>query len=451
MIFPFIDKKVILSVFFGAFVAVLLLGGDSLNVGIALAFCLIPLFLQKPYLYLFLFILLRPIVDLWSNMKIGTLNIAGIFTLTLIPILGIYLFLNKKHLQHMFSIGFLRFFNAAFAIFIIASLPSLMHSGDLQTSVADLMRLLAIWISVNATAIYVYENSEGQRRIVKTILLSSLIPVCFGIYQTVTGAGMEADGFRRVYGVFLHPNVFAEYLFMTFFILVVTISSYPQGDFRKYWLSLYFSLILVTIYFTYTRNVWASLVIALPVYALLRSHLSVKIKSMLIFMVAGVLLFPVILTRTQDLFDIAGDGNSWEWRLNLWADTIGGLENHPWIGNGLGMYERNLEVMAHNDYLRFAYEIGFVGLAAYLLVLGGIVLFALKRVYAEQTETKMRQCKAVVCISLGILMISFVDNVMRSTLVMNYYFIIVSAFLTVSTPNLQTRSSEVAACDWRDS
>jgi O-antigen ligase len=66
-------------------------------------------------------------------------------------------------------------------------------------------------------------------------------------------------------------------------------------------------------------------------------------------------------------------------RVAIWRDTVHSLQAHPWIGSGLGGYERALYQyktakptktldFAHNDYLQIAVELGIPGLALALLL-----------------------------------------------------------------------------------
>lgn len=92
-----------------------------------------------------------------------------------------------------------------------------------------------------------------------------------------------------------------------------------------------------------------------------------------------------------------------EGRPNVWANTLGIARDFPLFGSGLGTFDavypayelRNLDrhySHAHNDYLEYLAEIGFIGM---LLLMGGI-LFLLYTTFRVWRERKNPEVKGLV-------------------------------------------------------
>ena len=77
--------------------SLLLLNLNIITFGIAIFLVLSPIFLVYPHFYFLLFILIRPIFDIWAKTKIAEVNIASIFTLLLILICGTDILIKKEN------------------------------------------------------------------------------------------------------------------------------------------------------------------------------------------------------------------------------------------------------------------------------------------------------------------------------------------------------------------
>ncbi len=279
-------------------------------------------------------------------------------------------------------------------------------------------------------------------KIINMFLLSSIVPFILGFYQLATGTGLVRQGFHRIYGVFLHPNVYAEYLMFLFFISVYILTTYRLKQGQKIALYFYQFIVLASLYFTFTRNVWIALVVSLILYSMFKTSVLKKLAYLFVFIVSGLILSPLLAERFAD---VLGKGSSqyssWAWRLQLWEETFAELFKHPYIGHGLGMYEKFADIMAHNDYLRVAFEIGFGGLFLYVVVMSFIGFLSLRNVYAVKSEAGSTMSKILLCLTAALMTISFADNVMRSTVIMLYFFILASIYLTsvsmIKTEELQ--------------
>jgi O-antigen ligase len=94
-------------------------------------------------------------------------------------------------------------------------------------------------------------------------------------------------------------------------------------------------------------------------------------------------------------------------RLQVWKETLGLIQEFPWVGSGLGTYEsvflRHKQIgemlrdnYAHNDYLQGLAELGFPGFA---LVATFLSLALVKAASAISTAASPSvRCLAVACL-----------------------------------------------------
>jgi O-antigen ligase len=107
-------------------------------------------------------------------------------------------------------------------------------------------------------------------------------------------------------------------------------------------------------------------------------------------------------------------------RLAIWKDTLGLIEDHPWLGTGLGTFSIAYPSVqtafagrfvshAHNDYLEFASELGIPGT---LLLFGAVFYLLLQSAGSfRRNENGFGRAVALGCFGslLGILLHSLTD------------------------------------------
>lgn len=416
-------KKIIATVILASFLSFLLININVISLGMALFIILLPIFITYPHIYFISFILTRPLLDLWAGMGIGGINLASFFTISLILICGLDIFVKKENWDRITTNIFLRWFNKFFISFLFASLFSFVNTDNFLVSLADFLRLISILIAVNYVVIH-FSNSEKVKKLIKFVLFSSIIPLCFGLYQFISKTGIAEKGFNRIYGTFTHCNVFAEYLLLIFFLSLFIASTYRVKKIAKFALFCFLFLILFELYNTFTRTVWIALGISFFIYVLIKNKISKKIGYLLLITFIFLLFFPYIQRRFEDITRKMGyQTSSLEWRIDLWQRSIGDMKEHPFIGNGLGMYEYKIGVMAHNDFFRIAYEVGFPAACIFLALYFYILFFSSNRISKLSLNSEEKdKFKISVCLIVGLLISSLAINTLRSTLIIFYYF-----------------------------
>lgn len=362
-------SKIIITFIVAVFLAPLLINVNLISIGAVFFLLLFPIFIIRPQIYFIAFIILRPLFDLVAEINVAGINLASLFTISLILICGLDL-LKKENWHKIKETIFLRQFNKLFLSFLFISLFSFLNTEDFLISLSDFIRFSSVLIAVNYAVVY-FSSSEKLKKLIIIILFSAITPLVYGFCQLVFKTGMAEKGMNRIHGPFVHCNVFAEYLLFVFFVLLFI---FPRTKTKAAKFSLA-SLIFLTIfelYNTFTRTAWIALAVTILIYIFLDTRAFKKIIYLLTIIMVFFLVFSGVKERFEDISRKRGSQSSWKWRIALWEESIPLLKKHPFIGNGLGMYEYKIGAMAHNDWLRITYELGipavglFLGLFIYL-------------------------------------------------------------------------------------
>ena len=142
------------------------------------------------------------------------------------------------------------------------------------------------------------------------------------------------------------------------------------------------SIIFVALMATLSRAGWLTLaVLALTAVITMPNR---KVKAVLLgsAVVGGfaVAQIPIVHERLARQLDPSFNFNTFEGRLQIWSDTLHMLRDHPILGAGLRNYAQVMapyvsgnripELYPHNVYLAMWSELGLLGLAAFVAILG---------------------------------------------------------------------------------
>ena len=387
-----------------------------------------------PEAYFIVFILTRSSLDLVAERQvISNINVASVMTALLI-LVGIIVLLKKDNLSKISTDTFLLNINKIFLLFLLVSLFSLMNTASFTTSMVDWLRLVSIFVIFNYAYLY-FSEEDNFRVLACLVVLSSIVPLCFGFYQFLFKIGNTYTfGFNRIYGTFLHPNVFGQYLLTVFFLVLYFISSDKANRIIRLGLCALILLITFEIYHTFYRGVWIALFVSLIFYGLSYRKLFNRVLYVAVVALLIGLAYGNIMERFMDIKHSSPyHMSSWEWRVMVWNKTVSSVKEHAIIGHGLGMYEQKFHFMAHNDYLRLGYEIGLLGLIFYLYFLCYILFKSLRNaLFTEDTYEKKRNM-IIVCVLVALLIMSVADNLARSTVILIYMFCVLGGLLGENT------------------
>lgn len=390
--------------------------------------------LAAPRLGLWLLLLLRPCLDLWTDLGILSigqkeLNLASFLSLMLLIISGLMLW--KKHTELLKMP--LKYHWLAFLL--IAGLSILWSTSSL-ISIAEFLRLSSYFAIFFYG--YVYVRTENDvHNLFKVVIISGFIPSALALYQLISGSGLTLpfEGiFNRIYGTFAHPNLFAYYLLLPICCsLYFTIKEKNQETSRLLYglVTIFYSAILVL---TYTRGAWLAFFIIIVILGIMRYR-----ALLFLFFVAALFAYGLVTPIQERINDIINNPySSVDWRQDLWKDARGYATEKPLLGQGAGTAKDFIAEKRgpqfgssdpHNDYLKILLENGLVGLVAYLSLITSL-LFYLVRAIRNNKENSLYII--MFGLSTSLFLLSFGDNILRNTALGWCYWALIGATLHLS-------------------
>ena len=384
-----------------------------------------------------LLLILRSSIDSFADnaIKLGgiNLNIATLVaTFCILMVFG-YILLRKVYIYNSISMSH--------GIFILVCILTIMIPGNVHSGNLEIFK----YISIAAVYIIVYylcsEIKGYDKLIVKSIIISSVIPLIVGLYQIVFKKGFTTNfyseiGLNRARGTLVHPNAFAFYLL----IIIVAIFFYI----KTYKISVVFCILgvlsLFELYYTYTRGAWLGLVIMIVSYVFLSKT---SIRNKIIFMVSLLIISVPVIQLTSSRFTNVLSSNmelsSFATRIDIWKGMVTLFKGKPIFGYGIGSFvPLNLELFkinlnAHNDYLRLLIETGLVGVLSFI----GIQISALKAMVSLKKKNYI-----IIFILLGTFCIlSAADNIIDMTVCEWYIWALVA--IVTSKKNSEIREKNI--------
>jgi len=375
------------------------------------------------------FIFFRPSLDVLADKKIlGNFNINFIIIPLLIIICGIFILINRNNIKKN---RFLYNFNKIYIVFLITVAFSFINTKSYIDSLSEYLKLITIIVVFNYVSVF-FDNNIRSISLIYTIIFSSIFPLLIGFNQFLFKTGSKiTPGFNRIYGTFTHPNPFANFLLGIYFLILFVITTLKIKLYKKLILFLILCFILFEIYNTYARIAWVSLFIGTIILVLFRTNMKKKIIYINLGVLFFLIAFPLIIVRWNDILQKGIFEESYvsslNWRINLWTRIIeSNIVNKSFFGNGLGMFNYIIGVEAHNDYLRLWYEVGFLGLFTYLLLLFYIFFISLKKLLKAKSILDINRNKILFCIVFSIVIMSVVGNIITGLVVLLYYFSIMA-------------------------
>ena len=262
--------------------------------------------------------------------------------------------------------------------------------GGAASGVREVVRVASIVAALLLVLWWVHGAPGRYRRGWAYLVAGMLVPLTVAFWQLATGRGnLEVEGINRLQGTFSNPNALAPYLVP---FILVTIWGMPtaRGFGRLVRIGAAGGL-TVLLALTYSRTALIALgagLTVLPVLQAARSGARGLLRGVGVVGLLGalgwVLVGGLIRERFSDVslgsapFAMARSGawvDTFTWRLVNWNGLIRLGDRHPWTGHGAGMTtvlnplvnEDGVPYNAHNDFVRFFFETGALGLICYLL------------------------------------------------------------------------------------
>lgn len=188
--------------------------------------------------------------------------------------------------------------------------------------------------------------------------------------------------FLRAYGTFPHPNILGGFLLLSFLFLLLL--EKRLHDWRKYWVYILMSLILIFSLFTFSRIILLLLFLSIILFLVLKIRC---IKARNFYSFTPVLL----LERFTNL--LAAKDNSLADRMNLLRASIHVVKENIILGTGPGSYVQAMEDYVprtakgilllqpvHNIFILLFTELGLLGFIATMVFLFRLFVLNVKRI-----------------------------------------------------------------------
>ncbi len=264
-------------------------------------------------------------------------------------------------------------------IFLTAGMAASVFSPSPVVSVKLWLNLFSYGVAF-ALAWTLLEDPKELDRWLMILILSSVVPMLAGNLELIGFAQEYADAGKRIRATFQHPNILAFYLTVPIWAIVMRLEdrSGSLGKGARGWLWLYFMNLIVLLVATKTRGAWFGCWASFLIYAALKRR-----RWLVPILVAplAMLAHPAVGARLREAFTgesaVGRDSTSWAWRVELWQASLSEVFKRPFLGYGLATFlpqsidfsPDRRSVGAHNAYLEIAYEMGFIGLTAFVAVL----------------------------------------------------------------------------------
>ena len=223
-----------------------------------------------------------------------------------------------------------------------------------------------------------------------------------------------------------------------FFLAIRRKNIYTSRKFARLyeWIAVIsFLLMSFVLFLTFSVTSWIALSVSFWLIFLPPKWKALTV-GMLILTVASVLvIFPGETASTVQTVSKGLDPDKIEYRLKWWDVGVKTISENPVVGVGLNRMRLHPEVgyeesHVHNQYLQTAAELGLIGLAAYLALIGVAVFTYFRALKAAGTVLEKSWIKGIGCGLLAFCLFGMVDAIPLGTKV-GLFFWISLALLTV--------------------
>ena len=267
-----------------------------------------------------------------------------------------------------FPLYFLVFFSAT----------SFYYTLDYMISFGYILKILT-GLSMYVLIYNAIKTKEGAKKVLFSIVISSLVPMVIGYYQFITGLGGAGSvgGFTRINGGLGPSNEYGEFLTISTCAALALILLEKKKNIKRFLFIIIASLIVSSI-LALNRGTWIGLTIGL-ITATAAYYKMIKIRWIIIVILCICVLFSgIIVKRFKQLEDKTTWGasqNTLKGRIEFWKALLPYALENPLIGQGIGsskvLTEKYMHKkrVPHNDYLRIFLEVGLPGALLYIVFL----------------------------------------------------------------------------------
>lgn len=411
---------------------------QSLEMATAMTFIVMVSFLifKSPYLGLLLFILhtyLNPKALYFQSLLVGHLGIVIVLISSLCYIIKVVLDKESFPLERI---------NHNLVFLLIIFLSSILISWIFASNHYE-PRALFLYtktIIIYFIFIFILDSPIKLRNVTWTIIIAGTVAAFFGLTQHFIGEGiildMEAIGTRTA-GLFRDSNYFGLYLIMPF-ILSLQFIFHKRDKLLKIFFPICSGICLLAIISSLSRASWLATLVSMGVLFLRTGNKKLSLYFSILTALFIVALNPqIFVSRVEDIF---APQSTLFGRIDLMGAGLK-MFSENWItGVGAGNFKTLVysylsgslvteEAVAHNTFLTYFAEIGFLGGSIFILV----ALFAWRnfRVAQKNFLKKAQLDLTRLSQSLEASLIGIVIAMASITACTDYIFWIIIAFSTI--------------------
>lgn len=294
-------------------------------------------------------------------------------------LLGIILRYNNKD----FSISNeeIKGYMKAYGVFVLLTIPSILVSDSLVTSIKDFFGLW-IWRYVVFVIIAVFiKRREYLVNMLAAFLAVSSVECLFTLLEVLNH--IRTDG--RGWGFGGNPLILSGVMCMLLPVVVVILMD-PGFEKKLKKISVFAVItILVGLLCNKSRGAWLTELIVIPVATyryVKKNKFYLAVMLAVFFGIAGFMVSsPQYMQRVKSITNITTERSNAD-RIWAWRSALDMLREHPATGVGFGQFkvrylaeykyaqESQKLTHAHNNFLQVSAENGIIGLAGFLYFIG---------------------------------------------------------------------------------
>jgi O-antigen ligase len=402
-------------------------------------------FLVKPFECMLVLLFARPLLGPTRSIEVFIgpmkINLLGGYSIAVIILGSLFLLLNKNTQKLPGGVA------GAFACFLSLCVVSLSYTMNFSNAVGDIFRYLSAFVFLTLMFELV-DSKERYLLVLKIIILSAIIPICFGLYQFITKTGLFIDttaGESRVRSFFLLPNPFAQYL-----VLIIIACAYavklPYRTKQKIMICTIALAAVYSLYLTWTKTSWIGFGAALVLYALFDKRRFIYLPLIAIGLLALILFTSVGGHLIGESLEKKQYGmSSWQWRNLTWKALFNGFLQKPVLGWGLGssmdllMLIRRDPHVPHNDYIRLLVELGVFGFTAFFTFMFIVATKFLR--FFTVPDDFLRQSNRMSLTLIAVWLVHmYGDNTLNDVTTLMYIFTILGATMKLNVLYVASRN-----------
>lgn len=269
-----------------------------------------------------------------------------------------------------------------------------------------------------------------------------------GVYQYIAAVPIpsnwtdqaEQSVRTRVFSIFGSPNIMADYMVM-FAPMAAGLAYYLKKPWQKVLAWACTFLMCFSCLFTMSRAGWMAMALAVVVFCLIVDK---RLFGLIAVAGVGACFLPFVASRIGYLFTEqfaestarGGRGGRWHYGLAYLRDS-----GHPWVGLGFGMFGGAIAVQnkiidqwdyfyMDNYYLKIMAEMGYLGFAAFVVLLVFLVVIACRCIFRAGKTEKAAQGGSVQSLAAGlfagicgVLLHCYFENIFEEPYMMAYFWI----------------------------